>query len=50
MDYGIEDKEQETLVRLRGRLTFNDHAKLRALIREMLQNKAKRQVLDLSTL
>ena len=50
MDYGIEDKEQETLVRLRGRLTVNDHAKLRALIREMLQNKAKRQVLDLSTL
>ena len=50
MDYGIEDKEQETLVRLRGRLTFNDHAKLRALIREMLQNKAKRQVLDLSAL
>ncbi|CAO3448189.1 anti-sigma-factor antagonist [Azospirillum brasilense] len=50
MDYGIEDKEQETLVRLRGRLTFNDHAKLRALIREMLQNKARRQVLDLSTL
>ncbi|NUB13796.1 anti-sigma factor antagonist [Azospirillum brasilense] len=50
MDYGIEDKEQGTLVRLRGRLTFNDHAKLRALIREMLQNKAKRQVLDLATL
>ena len=35
---------------MRGRLTFNDHAKLRALIREMLQNKAKRQVLDLSAL
>lgn len=50
MDYGIEDKDQETVVRLRGRLTFNDHAKLRALIREMLQTKAKRQVLDLSAL
>lgn len=50
MDYGIEDKEQETVVRLRGRLTFNDHAKLRALIREMLQTRAKRQVLDLSAL
>ena len=50
MDYAIEGKDQETVVRLRGRLTFNDHAKLRALIREMLQNKAKRQVLDLSTL
>jgi anti-anti-sigma factor len=50
MDYAIDVKEQETVVRLRGRLTFNDHAKLRALIREMLQNKAKRQVLDLSAL
>ncbi|WP_448189302.1 STAS domain-containing protein [Azospirillum sp. sgz301742] len=50
MDYGIDVKEQEAVVRLKGRLTFNDHAKLRALIREMLQNKAKRQVLDLSSL
>lgn len=50
MDYGIDVKEQEAVVRLKGRLTFNDHAKLRALIREMLQNKAKRQVLDLSGL
>ncbi|MBP2313712.1 STAS domain-containing protein [Azospirillum soli] len=50
MDYGIDIKEQEAVVRLRGRLTFNDHAKLRALIREMLQNKAKRQILDLSAL
>lgn len=50
MDYGIESKDQETVVRLRGRLTFNDHAKLRGLIREMLQLPAKRQVLDLSTL
>ncbi|WP_431858362.1 STAS domain-containing protein [Azospirillum sp.] len=50
MDYGIDVKEQEAVVQLKGRLTFNDHAKLRALIREMLQNKAKRQVLDLSTL
>ncbi len=50
MDYGIDVKDQEAVVRLRGRLTFNDHAKLRALIREMLQNKAKRQILDLSAL
>ncbi len=50
MDYGIDLKEQEAVVRLRGRLTFNDHAKLRALIREMLQNSAKRQVLDLGAL
>ncbi|WP_448204446.1 STAS domain-containing protein [Azospirillum sp. sgz302134] len=50
MDYGIESKDQEAVVRLRGRLTFNDHAKLRALIREMLQSGSKRQVLDLSAL
>ena len=50
MDYGIDVKEQEAVVQLKGRLTFNDHAKLRALIREMLQNKAKRQVLDLGAL
>jgi anti-anti-sigma factor len=50
MDYGIEVREQEAVVRVRGRLTFNDHAKLRALIREMLQNKAKRQTLELSSL
>lgn len=50
MEYAIDIREQEAVVRLRGRLTFNDHAKLRALIQEMLQNKAKRQVLDLSNL
>ena len=50
MDYGIESRDQETVVRLRGRLTFNDHAKLRALIREMLQLSTTRQVLELSSL
>lgn len=50
MDYGIDLKDQEAVVHMRGRLTFNDHAKLRALIREMLQNRAKRQTLDLSSL
>lgn len=50
MDYGIDVKEQEAVVQLKGRLTFNDHAKLRSLIREMLQNKTKRQVLDLNAL
>lgn len=50
MDYGIESKDLETVVRLRGRLTFNDHAKLRGLIREMLQLSGKRHVLDLSAL
>lgn len=50
MDYGIESKDQEAVVRLRGRLTFNDHAKLRGLIREMLLLTPARQVLDLSAL
>lgn len=50
MDYGIEVRDQEAVVRLRGRLTFNDHVKLRTLIGEMGQNKLKRQVLDLSSL
>lgn len=50
MDYGIERKDMESVVRLRGRLTFNDHAKLRALIREMLENAESKQVLELSAL
>ena len=50
MDYGIESKPQESVVRMRGRLTFNDHAKLRGLIREMLALPDKRMVLELSTL
>lgn len=53
MDYGIESKDQRLVVRLRGRLTFNDHAKLRTLIREMLQDKSaigSEQYLDMSAL
>ncbi|MBP2228202.1 STAS domain-containing protein [Azospirillum agricola] len=50
MDYGIEQRDLEAVVRLRGRLTFNDHARLRGLIGEMVQNRAPRQVLDLSSL
>jgi len=50
MDYGIEQRDLEAVVRLRGRLTFNDHARLRALIGEMAQSRATRQVLDLSSL
>lgn len=50
MDYAIEQRDQDSVVRLRGRLTFNDHAKLRALIGEMAQSKAPRQILDLSSL
>jgi len=50
MDYGIEQRDQEAVIRLRGRLTFNDHARLRTLIGEMVQSRATRQVLDLSSL
>lgn len=50
MEYGSEQRDQDEVIRLRGRLTFNDHAKLRALIGEMKQNKARRQTLDLSSL
>lgn len=50
MDYGIENKDQEATVHLRGRLTFNDHAKLRSLIGEMARSTARRQILDLSAL
>lgn len=50
MDYGIEGNAHETTVFLRGRLTFNDHSKLRSLIREMSHSEAARQVFDLSAL
>ena len=47
MDYAIEIKDQEAQVRLSGRLTFNDHAKLRALIKEMSQNGARRLIVGM---
>ncbi|MBI1208719.1 MAG: anti-sigma factor antagonist [Azospirillum sp.] len=50
MDYGIEITDQEAIVRLSGRLTFNDHVKLRNLIREMTQNEVTQQTLDMSNL
>ncbi len=50
MEYASEQRDREDTIRLRGRLTFNDHAKLRALIGEMKLNKGQRQILDLSSL
>mgnify|MGYP001805953958 CR=1 FL=1 len=50
MEYKIDANDAEAVVAVRGRLTFNDHAKLRSLIQEMLQIKAKRQIVDLSNL
>jgi len=50
MDYAIEISDHEALVRVNGRLTFTDHVKMRALIKELSQNKVKRQVLELGSL
>src|SRR5215211_3412445 len=45
MDYRIEHDESEARVFLSGRLTFNDHAKVRVMIQEMVKLRAPRQVL-----
>ncbi len=50
MDYGINTAGEETVVDLRGRLTFNDHAEFRELITEMVGSKKTRQVIELSSL
>lgn len=50
MDYGINTAGEETVVDLRGRLTFNDHAEFRELITEMVGSKKARQVIELSSL
>jgi anti-anti-sigma factor len=50
MDYAIDQHDRESVISLRGRLTFNDHAQLRALIGKMVQNQPSRQVLDLAAL
>jgi len=50
MDYGVEQANGEDIYRLSGRLTFNDHARVRGLIREMQAAKSRRQVLHLTGL
>jgi anti-anti-sigma factor len=45
MDYRIEQDDVEARVYLSGRLTFNDHGKVRTMIQEMVQNRAPRQIL-----
>lgn len=50
MDYVSQTNDQESIFSVRGRLTFNDHAKMRGMIKEMQQGGAKRQVLELSQL
>jgi len=50
MDYSLDVGNSDALIRLSGRLTFNDHVKMRGLIRELTQNKARRQVFELESL
>ncbi|MDR3514995.1 MAG: STAS domain-containing protein [Azospirillaceae bacterium] len=50
MNYRIEQREHEVAVEISGRLTFNDHAKVRALIEELSNSAPLRQVLDVRQL
>ena len=50
MDYRIEQDDIEARVYLSGRLTFNDHGKVRTMIQEMVQSRATRQILVISGL
>ena len=50
MDYRIEQDGVEARVYLSGRLTFNDHGKVRTMIQEMVQSRAKRQILMINGL
>jgi anti-anti-sigma factor len=50
MDYRIEQDDSELRIFLSGRLTFNDHGKVRAMIQEMVQSRATRQILMISGL
>ncbi len=50
MDYRIEQDDIEARIYLSGRLTFNDHGKVRAMIQEMVQSRATRQILVISGL
>jgi HptB-dependent secretion and biofilm anti anti-sigma factor len=50
MDYRIDLRGAELKISLSGRLTFNDHGKVRAMIQEMVQCSASRQILEISGL
>jgi anti-anti-sigma factor len=45
MDYRIEMSDLEARILISGRLTFNDHGKVRAMIQEMVNSRAKRLTL-----
>ncbi len=50
MDYRIEQDDIEARIYLSGRLTFNDHGKVRTMIQEMVQSRANRQILVINGL
>ncbi len=50
MEYTINTECHESSVSVNGRLTYNDHSKLRAMISEMQEAPSKRCVVDLNTL
>ena len=50
MDHHFDKKDQEVSIHLSGRLTFNDHARMRALISEAVKTCQKEIAIDLSEL
>ena len=50
MNYTMNSKEPEICVSINGRLTYNDHAKVRARIKEMQQAPSTKVVFDLHSL
>src|SRR3954466_7576049 len=50
MDYRIELDDVEARIHLSGRLTFNDHGKVRTMIQEIMQSRAVRVILAIGGL
>ena len=50
MDFNLETNGQECSISLSGRLTFNDHARMRALIKEASRRDVTKVLFDLSAL
>ena len=50
MNFSFDDTPQECIISFLGRLTFNDHAKMRALIREATRRDKIQIIFDLRKL
>lgn len=50
MDYACQIFQEQLLVRLSGRLTFNNHADFRGMVREIQESAAPQVTIDLSGL